>query len=102
MTEDQEAMEAHGHGLFTRAIVDGLKGNAPEFQRGEDHLTAGQLFEYASRSVFQAAQERSHVQTPKFEPLQQMHKKKSCDGQFLFFVDASHAAQSKYVVPFSP
>ena len=102
VTEDQEAMEAHGHGLFTRAIVDGLKGNAPEFQRGEDHLTAGQLFEYASRSVFQAAQERSHVQTPKFEPLQQMHKKKSCDGQFLFFVDASHAAQSKYVVPFSP
>eukprot|EP00943_MAST-04B_sp_MAST-4B-sp1_P008915 g8915.t1 len=86
VTEAQEALEANGHGIFTQSIVDALNGHSSEFQRGEAYMTANQLFTYASKSVFEAAdKEEGHQQTPKFEPLLQMHKKKSCDGQFLFF-----------------
>ena len=85
VTEAQEALEANGHGIFTQSIVDALNGHANEFQRGEAYMTANQLFSYASKSVFEAADKKNHQQTPKFEPLLQMHKKKSCDGQFLFF-----------------
>ena len=37
------------------------------------------------------ADRRGKAQTPKCEPLHQMHKKKSCDGQVLFFRDAGRA-----------
>ena len=87
VTQAQEAMEANGHGLFTQSIVGALNGNSNEFQRGEPYMTANQLFTYASKSVFEAADKKNHKQTPKFEPLLIMHKKKSCDGQFLFFKD---------------
>ena len=92
VTEDQEALEANGHGLFTQSIVHALNGLAPEFQRNEAYLTATQLFSYAQKSVFQKAEEKGHHQTPKFEPLIQMHKDKSCDGQFLFFANPTAAA----------
>jgi hypothetical protein len=65
---------------------------APEFQRKEAYLTATQLFSYAQKSVFQKAEEEGHHQTPKFEPLMQMHKDKSCDGQFLFFANPTAGA----------
>lgn len=83
VTEAQEALEDNGHGIFTQAVVDALNGNA--FSPEDLNVTANQLFAYASRSVFEAADKKEHKQTPKFEPLLQMHKKKSCDGQFLFF-----------------
>jgi serine/threonine protein kinase len=92
VTEAQEALEAHGHGLFTKSIANALDGGSSEFQRGEPYMTAAQLFSYASRSVFEEASRQSHEQTPKFEPLLQMHKKKSCDGQYLFFADSSNVA----------
>ena len=60
--------------------------------RNEAYLTATQLFSYAQKSVFQKAEEKEHHQTPKFEPLIQMHKDKSCDGQFLFFANPTAAA----------
>jgi hypothetical protein len=47
-------------------------------------ITANQLFAYASKSVFEAADKKQHKQK-KFEPLLQIHKKKSCDGQFFAF-----------------
>ena len=83
VTEAQEAMEANGHGLFTQSIVDALNGNA--FSPAVPYISANQMFTYASKSVFEAADQKDHTQTPKFEPLLQMHKKMSCDGQFLFF-----------------
>ena len=92
VTEDQEALEANGHGLFTQSIVHALNGMAPEFQRKEAYLTATQLFSYAQKSVFQKAEEEGRHQTPKFEPLIQMHKEKSCDGQFLFFANPTMRA----------
>jgi uncharacterized caspase-like protein len=67
VTEAQEALEDNGHGIFTQALVDALNGNA--FSPEDLYITANQLFAYASRSVFEAADK----------------KKKSCDGQFLFF-----------------
>eukprot|EP00505_MAST-04D_sp_SCG-Rhode-Island_P000583 Stramenopile-MAST_4_protein_583 len=89
VTEDQEALESEvtGHGFFTQSVVHGLNGKAPEFDRGEPYITATQLFSYAQKRVFQEAEEKERIQTPKFEPLVQMHKDKSCDGQFLFFAN---------------
>ena len=83
VNENQEALEAHGHGIFTRSIANALLGHG--FTNGKEMLTAGDLFSYVSQQVFETASDLGRVQTPKFEPLLSMHKKNSCDGQFLFF-----------------
>ncbi len=83
VTENQEALEANGHGLFTQGIVNGLNGNA--FQQDKAYITANQLFTYVSESVFVAADKKQHDQTPQFCSLLKQHKDRSCSGQFVFF-----------------
>ena len=93
VTKDQLALEVGGHGIFTKLLVDGLNGKVGAFARRErGHVTATELFSYVQRGVFAEADRRGKAQTPKCEPLHQMHKKKSCDGQVLFFRDAGAAA----------
>jgi uncharacterized caspase-like protein len=83
VTKDQEAIEAEGHGIFTKLVVDGLNGNVETGDRS--YVTATELFSYVQRGVLDEADRRHREQMPKFQPLWQMHKKKSCDGQVLFF-----------------
>jgi hypothetical protein len=86
VTKDQLALEVGGHGIFTKLLVDGLNGKVGVFARRErGHVTATELFSYVQRGVLEAAGKYGREQTPKFEPLWQMHKRRSCDGQVLFF-----------------
>ena len=86
VTKDQAALEVGGHGIFTKLLVDGLNGKVGVFARRErGHVTATELFSYVQRGVLEAAGKEGREQTPKFEPLWQMHKGRSCDGQVLFF-----------------
>jgi hypothetical protein len=86
VTKDQLALEVGGHGIFTKLLVDGLNGKVGVFSRRErGHVTATELFSYVQRGVLEAAGKKGREQTPKFEPLWQMHKGRSCDGQVLFF-----------------
>ena len=92
VTRDEEALEAGGHGLFTKTLVEGLLGGVDTGDRG--YMTSLELFSYVQRGVFAEADRRGKAQTPKCEPLHQMHKKKSCDGQVLFFKEEGSAAGS--------
>ena len=95
VTKDQEALEVGGHGIFTKLLVDGLNGKVGVFARRErGHVTATELFSYVQRGVLEAAGKKGREQTPKFEPLWQMHKGRSCDGQVLFFKEEGSAAGS--------
>ena len=85
-----EALEEGGHGIFTKTLVEGVLGGVDTGDRG--YMTSLELFSYVQRGVFAEADRRGKAQTPKCEPLHQMHKKKSCDGQVLFFRDAGGAA----------
>ena len=86
VTKNQLALEVGGHGIFTKLLVDGLNGKVGVFARRErGHVTATELFSYVQRGVLEAAGKKGREQTPKFEPLWQMHKGRSCDGQVLFF-----------------
>ena len=73
----------NGHGIFTKLLVDGLNGMVGVFARHErGYITATELFSYVQHSVLEAA--KSREQTPQFQPLLQMHNRRSCDGQLLF------------------
>jgi hypothetical protein len=108
VSASQEALEANGHGLFTKAILSALDGQAPQFSREQpsEYITANELYSFVSKYVFETSTEiydsndwrnksclcgktygecKECRQTPKFQPLLQSHKEKSCDGQFLFF-----------------
>lgn len=86
VTKDQEAIECEGHGIFTKLVVDGLNGYVET--RGRNYVTATELFSYVQRGVLEEADRRKRKQVPKFQPLWPMHKKRSCDGQVLFFKDS--------------
>ena len=82
VTKDQEAIESEGHGVFTKLLVDALRGNVDTRER--NYLTGTELFSYVQRGVLEEASRRGRVQVPKYQPLWQQHKKKNCDGQVIF------------------
>jgi uncharacterized caspase-like protein len=90
VTKDQKACEVGGHGMFTKYLVNGLNGKVTQFEN-RGHVTARELFDYVQRGVVEFAHSKGKTQTPKFEPLRQMHKDRSCDGQVLFFRPAAVA-----------
>ena len=90
VTKDQEAIESEGHGVFTKLLVDALRGNVDTRER--NYLTGTELFSYVQRGVLEEADRRGRVQVPKYQPLWQQHKKKNCDGQVIFAANV-HAGE---------
>ncbi|MGH7355663.1 MAG: caspase family protein [Candidatus Rokuibacteriota bacterium] len=86
----EKVVELQGHGLFTRRLLDGLRGDADVENQG--FVTAAQLFSWIQPRV---ARESRGSMNPQFSNL-------DGEGQFIFFLPTQRSAHDQPGAPPRP
>ena len=84
VTADEQAIEEHGNGLFTRTICDKLASGEIFEKHGRSHVTGAELLSAVCADVMQRAHQVRGKMTPMHKDILSRHGGDQCAGQMLF------------------